>query len=44
MTTYPEGYLVGAWVAVEDIHPDSGPLVYYPGSHRLPYYLSKEVG
>jgi hypothetical protein len=44
MTTYPEGYLVGAWVAVEDIHPDSGPLVYYPGSHRLPYSLSQDVG
>jgi hypothetical protein len=44
MTTYPEGYLVGAWAAAEDIHPDSGPLVYYPGSHRLPYYLSREVG
>ena len=44
MTTYPEGYLVGAWAAAEDIHPDSGPLVYYPGSHRLPYYLSQEVG
>ena len=44
MTTYPEGYLVGAWAAVEDIHPDSGPLIYYPGSHRLPYYLSQDVG
>ncbi len=44
MATYPEGYLVGAWTAAEDIHPDSGPLVYYPGSHRLPYYLGAEVG
>ncbi len=31
-------HLVAAWVALEDIHPDSGPLVYVPGSHRLPYY------
>jgi hypothetical protein len=44
MTTYPLGYLAAAWIAFEDIHPDSGPLVYYPGSHRLPYLLSREVG
>ncbi len=44
MATYPEGYLVGAWTAAEDIHPDSGPLVYYPGSHRLPYFLGADVG
>lgn len=44
MTTYPMGYLTAAWVAFEDIHPDSGPLVYYPGSHRLPYVLCKEIG
>ena len=44
MTTYPLGYLTAAWVAMEDIHPDSGPLVYYPGSHRLPYVFSKDVG
>ncbi len=44
MTTYPIGYLTASWVAFEDIHPDSGPLVYYPGSHRLPYLFSKDVG
>lgn len=44
MTTYPLGYLVACWVAFEDIRPDSGPLVYYPGSHRLPYLLSADVG
>lgn len=44
MTTYPLGYLTASWVAFEDIHPDSGPLVYYPGSHRLPYVFSKDVG
>lgn len=31
-------HLLAAWIALEDIHPDSGPLVYVPGSHRLPYY------
>lgn len=32
------GHLLAAWIALEDIHPDSGALVYVPGSHRLPYY------
>lgn len=44
MTTYPLGYLTAAWIAFEDIHPDSGPLVVYPGSHRLPYLFSQDVG
>jgi ectoine hydroxylase-related dioxygenase (phytanoyl-CoA dioxygenase family) len=44
MTTYPLGYLTAAWIAFEDIDPDCGPLVYYPGSHRLPYVFSKDVG
>ncbi len=44
MTTYPLGYLTAAWVAFEDIHPDYGPLVYYPGSHRLPYLFADDVG
>ena len=30
----PMNHIVGAWLACEDIHPDSGPLVYYPGSHK----------
>jgi ectoine hydroxylase-related dioxygenase (phytanoyl-CoA dioxygenase family) len=34
----PPNYLVGAWVACEDILPGSGPLVIYPGSHRGPMY------
>ena len=43
MTTYPLGYLAANWIAFEDVNPDSGPLEYYPGSHKLPYLLSKEV-
>lgn len=42
MTTYPQGFLVANWIAFEDITPDSGPLEYYPGSHRLPYLYSRE--
>lgn len=44
MTTYPLGYLAANWIAFEDVDPGSGPLVYYPGSHRLPYLLSEELG
>lgn len=42
MASYPLGYLIAVWVALEDIHPDSGPLAYYPKSHKLPYILSNE--
>ena len=31
----PPGFMCGLWIALEDIGPDQGPLVYYPGSHRL---------
>jgi len=35
--SYPHGFMCGVWIALEDISNDSGPLIYYPGSHRLPY-------
>lgn len=45
MTTYPLGFLLAAWIAFEDVHADSGPLVYYPKSHKLlPSLLSADVG
>jgi len=44
MTTYPLGYLIAVWVALEDIDPESGPLFYYPGSHQLPYLLNNDFG
>jgi hypothetical protein len=34
LTAFPRGYMCGAWLALEDIQPDSGELVVYPGSHR----------
>jgi len=40
----PEGLMCGVWVALEDISPDSGPLLYYPGSHRLPRLTMADVG
>ncbi len=38
MTPRTEGRLVATWVALEDGHPDAGPLVYLPGSHKIPPY------
>ena len=42
MTTAPLGYLIAAWVALEDCTPENGPLFYYPGSHRLPYITTQD--
>ncbi|HUR10043.1 MAG TPA: phytanoyl-CoA dioxygenase family protein [Flavitalea sp.] len=41
MTTYPLGYLIAAWIALEDVDADNGPLFYYPGSHKLPYMMNE---
>jgi ectoine hydroxylase-related dioxygenase (phytanoyl-CoA dioxygenase family) len=35
---YPHDYLVGAWIACEDVRPGSGPLVLHAGSHRSPMF------
>lgn len=32
------GKMVATWLALEDIHPDSGPLSYYPKSNQIPPY------
>ncbi|HYE54190.1 MAG TPA: phytanoyl-CoA dioxygenase family protein [Chitinophagaceae bacterium] len=42
MTTYPLGYLIAAWIALEDVTHENGPLFYFPGSHRLPYLLNND--
>lgn len=31
-------HLAAAWIALEDVHPEAGPLFYFPGSHRLPKF------
>jgi hypothetical protein len=43
-STIPEGYMCGVWVALEDIDMENGPLVYYPGSHKLPYAKPSDFG
>jgi hypothetical protein len=39
----PAGFICGVWIALEDIHPGSGPLLYYPGSHRLPVFSNGDL-
>jgi hypothetical protein len=40
----PQRFMCGVWVAMEDITPDNGPLHYYPGSHKLPFYDMIDLG
>jgi hypothetical protein len=40
----PERFMVGVWVALEDIDENNGPLIYYPGSHSLPIYTNEQLG
>ncbi len=42
MTTFPNGNLIAVWIALEDIAVASGPLHFYPGSHKLPYFYNKD--
>jgi len=40
----PQRFMAGVWVALEDIHPDSGPLQVFPGSHTLPVFDPFDLG
>ncbi|MDP7038404.1 MAG: phytanoyl-CoA dioxygenase family protein [Myxococcota bacterium] len=40
----PARFMCGVWVALEDVHPDAGPLHYYKGSHKLPIYDLFDLG
>jgi hypothetical protein len=42
--SYPSGFMCGVWIALQDVSLDSGPLIYYPGSHRLPYLSAESLG
>lgn len=41
---YPERFMCGVWLALEDIDDDNGPLLYYVGSHRLPVFSFSDFG
>lgn len=38
MTPPVKNKLIASWIALEDVHPDSGPLRYFAGSHKIPAY------
>lgn len=41
--TEPVYAMAGLWVALEDVHPDAGPLFYLPGSHRWPFIRGEHL-
>lgn len=43
-SSVPERFMCGVWIALEDVAADAGPVVYYPGSHRLPLLSMRDVG
>lgn len=43
-SSLPERFMCGVWLAMEDIGPDSGPLFYFPGSHRWPIMTNSLIG
>jgi ectoine hydroxylase-related dioxygenase (phytanoyl-CoA dioxygenase family) len=40
----PLGFMCGVWIPLADVEPDSGPLLYYPASHQLPYLSAGGLG
>lgn len=42
MATFPKGYMIAAWFALEDITLEQGPISYYPTSHLLPYITNAD--
>jgi ectoine hydroxylase-related dioxygenase (phytanoyl-CoA dioxygenase family) len=40
----PQDFMVGVWVALEDMDMDNGPVCYYPGSHKLPRVTMQTIG
>ena len=39
----PSGLMCGVWTALEDIDMENGPLIYYPGTHKLPVISMDEL-
>lgn len=37
-SSLPSRFMAGAWVALEDVTEENGPLFYFPSSHKMPEY------
>jgi hypothetical protein len=44
LSPYPDGYMCGVWIALQDIEPGSGELFVYPGSHRTERATTANLG
>lgn len=44
LTPFPAGYMCGVWTALEDVQPNSGELVVFPRSHRMPRIYTETAG
>lgn len=42
--SFPERFMCGVWVALEDINLKNGPLMYFPGTHKWPFYFNEHLG
>jgi ectoine hydroxylase-related dioxygenase (phytanoyl-CoA dioxygenase family) len=36
-------YYAAVWIALQDVHPDSGPFQYFSGSHRWPQVTNEKI-
>jgi hypothetical protein len=43
MSSEPRGGMIAAWVALEDVHTDAGPLQVWPASHLWDYVGAKDL-
>jgi phytanoyl-CoA hydroxylase len=44
VTSNIPSHLAAAWIPCEDVQADSGPLFYYPGSHKIPKFNFGRTG
>ena len=43
-SSVPERYMCAVWLALEDVGPGQGPLMYFSGSHKWPIYVNEHMG
>jgi Phytanoyl-CoA dioxygenase (PhyH) len=43
-SSVPERFMCGVWVALEDVGPSQGPLMYFSGSHKWPIFVNEHLG